>query len=113
MSYQLRRVAGYILGFILFYAPLALFQRGLSYVSAWKISTNPNAELVNSMLDEYHETLKNGERPIVHSDRGAHYRWWPVAVYFCKHAKHVNFAYCDVFLRSNFLWQALSCRCFY
>lgn len=26
-------------------------------VSAWKISTNPNAELVNSMLDEYHETL--------------------------------------------------------
>ena len=44
-------------------------------VSAWKISTNPNAELVNSMLDEYHETLKNGERPIVHSDRGAHYRW--------------------------------------
>ena len=44
-------------------------------VSAWKISTNPNAELVNSMLDEYHETLKNGEKPIIHSDRGAHYRW--------------------------------------
>ncbi len=44
-------------------------------VSAWKISTNPNAELVNSMLDEYHETLQNGEKPIIHSDRGAHYRW--------------------------------------
>lgn len=27
-------------------------------VSTWKISTNPNAELVNSMLDEYHEILK-------------------------------------------------------
>ena len=36
MSYQLRRVAGYILGFILFYAPLALFQRGLSYVLTGK-----------------------------------------------------------------------------
>lgn len=44
-------------------------------VSAWKISTNPNAELVNSMLDEYHGTLQNGEKPIIHSDRGAHYRW--------------------------------------
>lgn len=44
-------------------------------VTAWKISTNPNAELVNSMLDEYHKTLKNGEKPIIHSDRGAHYRW--------------------------------------
>lgn len=36
MSYQLRRVAGYILGFILFYAPLALFQRSLSYVLTGK-----------------------------------------------------------------------------
>ena len=44
-------------------------------VSAWKISTKPNAELVNSMLDEYNKTLKNGEKPIIHSDRGAHYRW--------------------------------------
>lgn len=44
-------------------------------VSAWKISAKPNAELVNSMLDEYNKTLKNGEKPITHSDRGAHYRW--------------------------------------
>lgn len=36
MSYQLHRVAGYILGFVLFYAPLALFQRGLSYVLTGK-----------------------------------------------------------------------------
>lgn len=41
-------------------------------VSAWKINTNPDAELINSMLDEYHETLKNGENPIVHSDCGAY-----------------------------------------
>ena len=39
------------------------------------IRDRPNAELVNSMLDEYHKTLKNGEKPIIHSDRGAHYRW--------------------------------------
>lgn len=44
-------------------------------VSAWKISTNPNAELINSMLDEYNKTLKKGEKPIIHSDQGAHYRW--------------------------------------
>ena len=32
MSYQLRRLAGYFLGFALFYAPLALFQRVLGYL---------------------------------------------------------------------------------
>ena len=42
---------------------------------AWTIGTSPNAELVNTMLDTAITTLKNGERPIVHSDRGAHYRW--------------------------------------
>lgn len=31
MSYQLRRVAGYILGFVLFYAPFALFQKIIGY----------------------------------------------------------------------------------
>ena len=36
MSYQLRRVAGYILGFVLFYAPFAVFQRSLSYVLTGK-----------------------------------------------------------------------------
>lgn len=42
---------------------------------AWTIGTSPNAELVNTMLDTAITTLKNGERPIVHSDWGAHYRW--------------------------------------
>lgn len=44
-------------------------------VSAWKVGTNPNAELVNGMMDEYHKTLKNEEKPIIHSDGGAHYLW--------------------------------------
>lgn len=42
---------------------------------AWSIGTSPNAELVNSMLDGAVSLLGDGERPIVHSDRGGHYRW--------------------------------------
>lgn len=42
---------------------------------SWSIGTSPNAELVNTMLDEATASLKENERPIVHSDRGAHYRW--------------------------------------
>lgn len=41
----------------------------------WKISTKPNADLVNTMLDDAIATLKSNEHPIVHSDRGCHYRW--------------------------------------
>lgn len=32
MSYQLRRVAGYLLGFVLFYAPFAVFQKIIGYL---------------------------------------------------------------------------------
>jgi len=42
---------------------------------AWTIGTSPNADLVNTMLDEAISTLSDGEHPIVHSDRGCHYRW--------------------------------------
>lgn len=42
---------------------------------AWTIGTSPNATLVNNMLDQAVATLKDGEKPIVHSDRGCHYRW--------------------------------------
>lgn len=42
---------------------------------SWTIGTSPNAELVNTMLDNAIGTLKDGEHPIIHSDRGAHYRW--------------------------------------
>jgi len=41
----------------------------------WTIGTSPDAELVNSMLDTALPLLSEGERPIIHSDRGCHYRW--------------------------------------
>lgn len=45
-------------------------------VVSWSIGTRPDAELVNTMLDAAIETLADGpDRPVVHSDRGAHYRW--------------------------------------
>ncbi len=44
-------------------------------VVSWTIGTAPNADLVNTMLDNAVSTLKPGVHPIVHSDRGAHYRW--------------------------------------
>ncbi|MDX9918359.1 MAG: IS3 family transposase [Gudongella sp.] len=42
---------------------------------SWAIGTSPSAELVNTMLDEAILMLNNDEKPIVHSDRGCHYRW--------------------------------------
>jgi transposase InsO family protein/transposase-like protein len=45
-------------------------------VISWSISTRPDAELVNTMLDVAVQTItSNSQRPVVHSDRGAHYRW--------------------------------------
>ena len=42
---------------------------------SWTIGTSPDAELVNTMLEEAIRSLSDGEHPIVHSDRGCHYRW--------------------------------------
>ena len=45
-------------------------------VVSWSIGTSPDAELVNTMLDAAVETVTGDDkRPIVHSDRGGHYRW--------------------------------------
>jgi transposase InsO family protein len=45
-------------------------------VISWSIGTRPDAELVNTMLDAAVETMSSSSsRPVVHSDRGAHYRW--------------------------------------
>ena len=45
-------------------------------VISWTVGTRPDAALVNTMLDAAIETLaSSNERPVVHSDRGAHYRW--------------------------------------
>ena len=41
----------------------------------WTISTHPTADMVNSMLEKAARTLQKDEHPIVHSDRGGHYRW--------------------------------------
>ena len=42
---------------------------------SWAIGTSPDAELVNTMLDDAIDNLTEGEHPIVHTDRGSHYRW--------------------------------------
>ena len=42
---------------------------------SWSIGTSPSSTLVNTMLDEAVLSLKEGEYPVIHSDRGAHYRW--------------------------------------
>lgn len=44
-------------------------------VVSWSISTIPDANLVNMMLDGATQALSQGQYPIVHSDRGSHYRW--------------------------------------
>jgi transposase InsO family protein len=45
-------------------------------VVSWSIGARLDAELVNTMLDAAIASVENtGARPVVHSDRGAHYRW--------------------------------------
>jgi len=39
-------------------------------IPAWKISTTPDARLVNSMLDDAIGTLSDKEHPLIHTDRG-------------------------------------------
>ena len=50
---------------------------------AWTIGTSPNSELANRMLMDACSTLGDGERPVIHSDRGCHYRW-PEWIRICK-----------------------------
>ncbi len=44
-------------------------------VCSWTIGTSPDAQLVNNMLNTAITTLKDNEYPLIHSDRGSHYRW--------------------------------------
>lgn len=45
-------------------------------VVSWTIGTRPDSDLVSTMLDAAIETVVTSESgPIIHSDRGAHYRW--------------------------------------
>ena len=41
----------------------------------WTIGTTPDSALVNTMLVQAISRLPEGERPLIHSDRGCHYRW--------------------------------------
>ena len=41
----------------------------------WTISTPPDFVLVNTILDQEISHLPQGDRPLIHSDRGWHYRW--------------------------------------
>lgn len=44
-------------------------------IVAWRMSRNPNALLTNGMLKDAIRSLSGDRRPILHTDRGAHYRW--------------------------------------
>lgn len=62
MSYQLRRLAGYLLGFVLFYAPFAVFQKIIGYFlnGKWQEQTIhslclriPTEHLLDGMIFQY------------------------------------------------------------
>ena len=42
---------------------------------AWSVGSRPTAKLANSSLRAACATLGGGKRPVVHFDRGGHYRW--------------------------------------
>ncbi len=44
-------------------------------IVSWSIGTRPDATLVNTMLDDALDTLNEHDKPVIHSDRGGHYRW--------------------------------------
>ena len=44
-------------------------------VVKWNIGTTPDSILVNKMLEEAISTLSPSEHPLIHTDRGCHYRW--------------------------------------
>ena len=41
----------------------------------WRISEHSNADLVNRMLDDVIARINKDSKPIIHTDRGFHYRW--------------------------------------
>lgn len=44
-------------------------------LASWAVGTSPSAGLANSSLEGACARLAEGEAPVVHSDRGGHYRW--------------------------------------
>lgn len=45
------------------------------YLSTWTIGLHPNANLVNTMPDHLAQKLGTETKPMIHTDRGCHYRW--------------------------------------
>lgn len=43
-------------------------------IVSWRLSRSPDAAMADGMLLDAIATLGNGERPVIHSDRGCHYR---------------------------------------
>lgn len=44
-------------------------------VVSWTLSRSPDAAMADRMLLDAVATLGDGDRPVIHSDRGCHYRW--------------------------------------
>ena len=44
-------------------------------IVSWETGEVPNSKLVNDMLKNAISQLKENETPILHTDRGCHYRW--------------------------------------
>lgn len=56
---------------------------------SWTIRKSPNAEMADTMLKAACSTLSKDEIPVIHSDRGCHYRW-PGWVAICEENKLVR-----------------------
>jgi putative transposase len=62
-------------------------------VVSWTIGTRPDSELVTTMLDATIGTVISSDRkPVIHSDRGAHYRWpgWLLRMHNAKLTRSVS-----------------------
>ena len=57
--------------------------------AAWSIGPSPTARLAASSLEAACATPAPGERPVVHSDRGGHYRW-PGWIGLCRENRPVR-----------------------
>ena len=55
--------------------PSPVVDRFDGMVVSWTLSRSPDAGMANRMFLDAVATLRDGERPIVRSDRGRHYRW--------------------------------------
>ena len=42
---------------------------------SWRIGCSPSAQMANAMLKDAIASLRSADHPIIHSDRGGHYRW--------------------------------------